>query len=303
MQARVDEITKCWSQAPIRDAATQLTIWPLEPGESRKREAIELPFTPYQGAELRQYINSISTENWRSRGGNRKFFPGTPDTALKSMHLCCDCAGERPRVESRTRLRVHSKRCGCNDALLAFVWKSAQSTVCTVKRACYQHSNHPPAAFSEVSDNLSPEESQKLVTYFASLSQNPPRKVAMDEACKRTGRYVKADAIDAILRKARKLRDLEAEQSSLQYLEKQRNLKELLVSAEDIMWRTSKQTGDSQRLFGLLKEMHLLDSEFKFIVEFGLPTLEQLLGYQRSFHSVLSSLRIHASLVLANLSA
>ena len=281
MRGYVDEITNCWIQAPLQDTKNNIIIHARD--KFPDTPAVELQFTPLQSEGVVAYLNSLSSECWNKKGGVKKFCKG--HEAVRHLYLRCVCSGERKIIGTRKREK-YSKQCGCDEACINVSWESANATFCTVDTVIYTHVGHPSGAGSEVGggdiDSLNPTERKQLVdlNFFAVFAQNPARKAAMSEAMRITGRYVNADAIDYVLRKASKERDRQAEEKSAKHLEKVKEVRKLLLEPEDIMWRSNKNAGgDSHNLFSLLRELHVQDPTFKFMVEFGLPTTEQIIEY------------------------
>ena len=112
----------------------------------------------------------------------------------------------------------------------------------------------------------------------------------METARSIAGKYVLAKAVDYMLVLATSVRNKRDNDYDLVTLQEQQELRGLVLTAGDIAFRGQK--GPSAALVACLRNKVVTTPGFRFIVEYGPPTMEHMLG---SRSSTSTHLHIHTS--------
>ena len=267
----VDGVTKPWKQDPLelKDGT------PIQGGT-------QLPFSSTKEGrqELKTFLNDLSPLwQWNYRGGS-SYFPGT--RVIRHDYLRCHFAGEVRKKGGK--FAVRTKRCGC-EAGFNIVWTTAGALHCVVNLVSWWHVGHHPPNEYELTEkglvfsDLTEPQQQSIISAYVDLPQNPVQTDASEIARRLVGDvYVTTRAVKHMLVLAKAIRDRRDSDLDRIKLASQKQFRSLILTPESIEFRDPTKS-QSENLICALKKLYLDYPGFRFIVEFGMPTLEHLLGY------------------------
>ena len=254
-----------------------------------------LPFssTPEDRKNLKIFVNGLNPLfKWIYPGG-QTHFPGTRN--IKSAVLRCQYTRE-PRESTSRKKDTRTKRCGCTAGINIY-WESPDSKFCGVRQVDWEHiGHHPPAGYDDHPlalnyVDLTPETQQCIISAYVALPQNPVQTDASEIAKALAGVYVTRRAVRYMLDKAKEARDKRDTEKDKNKLLALKELRRLALTPESIQFRDSGKS-NSENLICALKKLYLDFPGFRYILEFGMPTLDTLFGscgFDTSVSDILSN--------------